>query len=120
MRLSAVLLALAMAGTSIYVADAGKKPAPEVPPRKGTSETIKLFNGKNLDGWEGHKHLWSVQDGVIVAKNTKPIAVSTYLLTERKFSDFRLTFDFKLAQAEMHSGLAMWGRLAPEQNDPYT
>ena len=33
------------------------------------SETIKLFNGKDLDGWEGYKDLWSVKDGVIVAKS---------------------------------------------------
>ncbi len=53
------------------------KAAPVVPPREGKSETIKLFNGKNLDGWDGHEHLWSVKDGVIVAKNTDPIKVST-------------------------------------------
>ena len=29
-------------------------------------------------------------------------------------------FDFKLAKSEMHSGIAMWGRLAPEHGDPYT
>src|SRR6516162_6453824 len=49
---------------------AGKKEAPEIPPRKGDSETIKLFNGTNLKGWEGYHDLWSVKDGVIVAKNT--------------------------------------------------
>ncbi len=98
----------------------GGKKAPVVPPKQGKSETIKLFNGKNLDGWEGHKDLWSVQDGVIVAKNTKPIKVSTYLLTKRKFSDFRLLVTAKLVQSEMHSGVAFWGRKAPEQGDPYT
>lgn len=94
---------------------------PIVPPREGKREVIELFNGKDLTGWVGHTDkYWSVKDGVIIGKNTDPIAVSTYLLTERKFSDFRLTFDFKLAEAEMHSGLAMWGRVAPEKNDPYT
>jgi 6-phosphogluconolactonase len=96
------------------------KPAPVVPPRKGEREKIKLFNGKDLTGWVGHKKYWSVKDGIIVGKNTEPVPVSTYLLTERKFSDFRLTLDFKLAEAEMHSGVAMWGRVAPERGDPYT
>jgi hypothetical protein len=91
-----------------------------VPPREGKSETIKLFNGTNLDGWHGHRHLWSVQDGVIVAKNTEPIKVSTYLLTDRKFSDFRLTATVKLVTSEMHSGIAFWGRNAPEHGDKYT
>lgn len=97
-----------------------KKDAPIVPPRKGMSEKIKLFNGMNLDGWTGHKNLWSVKEGVIVAKNTEPIAVSTYLLTDRKYTDFRLIFAAKLVESEMHSGIALWGRVAPEQKDPYT
>jgi hypothetical protein len=100
--------------------DKTKKQAPVVPPLKGESETIQLFNGKDLDGWEGHENLWSVQDGVIVAKNTEPIKVSTYLLTKRKFSDFRLTCTVKLVQSEMHSGVAFWGRNAPEKGDRYT
>jgi hypothetical protein len=94
--------------------------APVIPPREGKRETIKLFNGTDLTGWEGHKKHWSVKDGVIIGKNTDEVKVSTYLLTKKKYSDFRLVFDFKLAQAEMHSGIAMWGRVAPEQKDPYT
>src|SRR5687768_5532664 len=82
-------------------ADANVKVAPVVPPRAGKTETIKLFNGKNLDGWVGHEHLWSVQDGVIVAKNSEPIKVSTYLLTKRAFSDFRLLATVKLVESEM-------------------
>ena len=99
---------------------AGKGKAPEIPPLKGTSETIKLFNGKNLDGWEGYQDLWSVKDGVIVAKNTKPIKVSTYLLTKDNYSDFRLTATVKLVQSEMHSGIAFWGKVAPDKGDKYT
>jgi hypothetical protein len=86
------------------------KPTPTVPPRSGKSETIQLFNGKNLDGWEGYEDLWSVKDGVIVAKNTKPLTYSTYLLTKQKFSDFRLVFAAKLVESEMHSGVALWGQ----------
>ncbi len=102
------------------VVDAGKakvddkkveaKKAPEVPPLKGKSETIKLFNGNNLDGWEGYSDLWSVKDGVIVAKNEKPLTVSTYLFTKQKFTDFKLEFSAKLVTSEMHSGVAFWGK----------
>jgi len=92
-----------------------------VPPREGKSETIQLFNGKDLKGWIGHETLWSVKDGVIIGKNTEPVPVSTYLLTERKdFTDFRLTATVKLVESEMHSGIAMWGRNAPEHGDKYT
>ena len=94
--------------------DQPKKETPVVPPRNGKSETIKLFNGKDLDGWEGYHEYWSVKDGVIVGKNTEPVKVSTYLLTKKKFSDFRLTAKVKLVQSEMHSGIAFWGRVGPD------
>ena len=94
--------------------------APVVPPKQGKSETIQLFNGRDLSGWHGHEKYWSVQDGAIVGKNLEPVKVSTYLLTDRTFSDFRLLATVKLARSEMHSGIALWGRVAPERGDPYT
>ncbi|MSQ96409.1 MAG: DUF1080 domain-containing protein [Gemmataceae bacterium] len=102
----ALTLALASTGTL----SAGKEKAEEIPPREGKSETIKLFNGKNLDGWEGYADLWSVKDGVIIARNEKPLKVSTYLFTKGKYTDFRLICSAKLVESEMHSGIALWGK----------
>ncbi len=110
------LATIALAASAVAHAD----DAPVVPPKTGTSETIKLFNGKNLDGWRGNEKLWSVEDGVIVGKNSEPVPVSTYLMTERNFSDFRLLATVKLVRSEMHSGIAFWGRNAPDKGDPYT
>ena len=31
-----------------------------------------LFNGKNLDGWDGNPELWSVENGVITGKTSGP------------------------------------------------
>jgi Domain of Unknown Function (DUF1080) len=98
--------------------DKGK--TPEIPPRAGKTEVIRLFNGKDLDGWEGHEKLWSVKDSTIIAKNTESIKVSTYLLTKKKYTDFRLTATVKLVQSEMHSGISFWGRKAPDKGDPFT
>ena len=74
---------------------------------------LALFNGKDFTGWEGHTDKYfSIEDGVIVAKNSKENApkVSTYLLTKKKYRDFRLVFEGKLAQSKMHSGIAIWGK----------
>lgn len=93
------------------------KKAPEIPPLTGKSETIKLFNGKDLEGWEGYQDLWSVKDGIIIARNDKPLKVSTYLFTKQKFTDFRLIFSSRLDKIEsMHSGVAFWGKkiIGPE------
>jgi hypothetical protein len=120
-RMTAVLLVLA-ASTWPWESrgDDTKADPAVVPPREGKREAIKLFNGKDLTGWEGHEKYWSVEDGVIIGKNTDKVPVSTYLLTKRKFSDFRLVFEAKLAKSEMHSGIAMWGRIAPDKGDKYT
>ena len=118
---AAVMLLLSAVACPWSAAADDKKAPPVVPPRTGKQEKIELFNGKDLTGWEGHEKYWSVKDGVIIGKNTEPVPVSTYLLTKRKFSDFRLVFEFKLAPgSEMHSGVALWGRVAPEQKDKYT
>jgi hypothetical protein len=127
MGLAALLLAHSASEATAQDKGKGKdkkvqpKKAPDVPPLKGKSETIKLFNGKDLEGWEGYKDLWSVKDGVIVAKNDKPLKVSTYLFTKQNFTDFRLLLSAKLVTSEMHSGVAFWGKkiTAPDKKlDP--
>lgn len=91
--------------------------APEIPPRKGRSANILLFNGKDLNGWTGDKNFWSVADGEIVGRNSEPLESSSYLTTEADFSDFRLTFEFMLTEPAAQSGIALWGR--HEANSTY-
>ena len=109
---------IALAASALLSAEprATAGPTPDTP----ASETITLFDGKDLKGWEGHEKYWSVIDGEIVGKNTEAVPVSTYLFTKRKFSDFRLTAKAKLVTSEMHSGIAFWGKAAPEKGDPFT
>jgi hypothetical protein len=118
-----LLLPVGLAFALSAVLPAADKDAPVVPPKEGKSETVKLFNGTDLEGWEGHPNLWSVKDGVIIGKNKEPVKVSTYLVTKRKFSDFWLKSKVKLVDGgpgDMHSGIAVWGRVAPEFKDKYT
>ncbi len=84
---------------------------------------VRLFDGKTLDGWDGQaKKYWSVEDGVIVGRNTKENApkASTYLVTEKKYRNFRLIFEAKLVTSEMHSGIALWGETVEKQADPFS
>jgi hypothetical protein len=115
-----LLATVTLAAFVVAPALAAEPDAPVVPPKQGKSEKIELFDGKSLDGWEGHADLWSVKNGVIVGKNTKEVKVSTYLLTKKTFTDFHLAFSAKLVESEMHSGIAMWGAVAPDKGDPYT
>lgn len=58
-----------------------------------------LFNGINLDGWDGNPDLWSVQDGVIVGKTTpeKPAEGNTFLVWRQgEVDDFELRFSIRI------------------------
>jgi hypothetical protein len=56
-----------------------------------------LFNGKNLDGWDGDPIRWSVQNGTIVGSSDgHPFKVNTFLIYKGKFSNFVLKADIKL------------------------
>jgi hypothetical protein len=93
----------------------GKLPASEKP--------IHLFNGKDLTGWEGlTSKYFSVEDGIIVGRNKADNApkASTYLVTEKKYRNFRLIFEAKLVTSEMHSGIALWGKTIEKEEGPFS
>lgn len=62
-----------------------------------------LFNGRNLEGWQGDLDAYEVKNRTIVAREGK----SGNLLSEEEFSDFILRFEFKLPPAG-NNGLAIW------------
>ncbi|NKB70453.1 MAG: DUF1080 domain-containing protein [Candidatus Latescibacteria bacterium] len=68
------------------------------------TETIKLFNGRDLTGWEDHKnpHLWTVENDMIVC--TSEAGKMSNLSTQAQYSDFELTFEYN-ADAKVNSGV---------------
>lgn len=58
---------------------------------------ILLFNGKNLDGWEGDSSLWLVKDGAIVGSSDgHPFKQNTFLIYQKRYSDFVLKAEVRL------------------------
>ncbi|WP_347838984.1 family 16 glycoside hydrolase [uncultured Draconibacterium sp.] len=55
---------------------------------------VSLFNGKNLDGWQGNKTDYYAQNGELVV-NPK-MGGHGNLFTEKEYSDFVFRFEFKL------------------------
>lgn len=56
-----------------------------------------LFNGKSLDGWDGDRTLWRVENGAIVGDSDgRPFKVNTFLILKKKYTDFILRADVKL------------------------
>ncbi|MEZ6095925.1 MAG: DUF1080 domain-containing protein [Pirellulaceae bacterium] len=68
---------------------------------------ISLFNGENLDGWNGDSRLWSVKDGVIHGETTEENKANgnTFLICEQvETGDFELTLKFR-CNAANNSGI---------------
>ena len=67
-------------------------------PRPGKDgEWVSLFNGKDLDGWEGKEDVWRVKDGTIFATSFPDgRKLNTFLCSKQQLTDFELEFDVRL------------------------
>lgn len=70
--------------------------APPVERPKGPS----LFNGQDLQGWDGDPGVWRVRDGVIVGGSLDGNPRNEFLATTRSFRDFMLKLEYKLVGTE--------------------
>src|SRR5262245_39823753 len=63
----------------------------------GADSYRPLFNGKNLDGWDGDPRLWKVHDGMIVG-STEGVTLdgNSFLISKQKFKNFVLRVQMKL------------------------
>lgn len=81
------------------------QPAPAHHDEAAKGKKIRLFNGKNLDGWEIHgTEKWYVDhDGTLVCESG-PDKEYGYLATKQTFKDFDLSVEFK-QEANGNSGV---------------
>ncbi|MFO0939152.1 MAG: PVC-type heme-binding CxxCH protein [Pirellulales bacterium] len=74
-------------------------------PLLATAENAaQFFNGKSLEGWNGDKELWSVQDGEIVGLS-KGLKRNEFLVSDMLARDFKISMDVKLVKNEGNSGV---------------
>lgn len=72
-----------------------------------------LFNGKNLDGWDGDPRLWSVRDGMIVGSTEKAkLTHNEFLISKASFANFVLRAECKLRNH--NSGIQFRSEALPE------
>jgi len=74
---------------------------------------VTLFNGRNLDGWDGDPRLWSVVDGVIQG-STEGVTLehNSFLISKRTYGNFILRAQMKLRNH--NSGIQFRSRALPE------
>lgn len=77
---------------------------------------VSLFNGKNLDGWEGDMKLWKAVDGSLVG-DSPGIKQNEFLATKKTFSDFELRLEFKLHKGVGNSGVQFRSTRDPQSSE---
>ncbi len=67
----------------------------------------RLFNGRDLTGWDGLDGFWTVKDGAICGRRTKEsLRPETFLIYKGAgFSDFELHYKYKFTTPEGNSGV---------------
>lgn len=93
-----MLLALAL---TVGAQNDDKKPKKEKGEKadKANQGFKKIFNGKNLKGWNGNPEIWTVKDGTIHGQTSEanPIKHNTFIIwTNGAPADFELRVSYKL------------------------
>jgi hypothetical protein len=88
------LLIWALAPVFVCADDPPKPTAPEEP-----SGMVKLFNGRDLTGWDGDTRLWRFYDGVVRGETSpeREAKGNTFLIWKGgKLADFELRLSFRI------------------------
>ncbi len=94
----------------------GTQPAPGL-----ESGFCSLFDGKTLDGWDGDRTIWSVQDGAITGETKADTGLkeNNFLIWKDQVENFELRLKFRLENG--NSGVyyrAQKRRPGQDQRDP--
>lgn len=71
-------------------------------------EFVQLFDGQTLDGWEGDRAYWRIEDGILIGETTAStpnLETNTFLIWEGDSpTDFELITDFRIS-SDGNSGI---------------
>ncbi|MBM1107538.1 DUF1080 domain-containing protein [Aurantibacter crassamenti] len=79
------------------------------------SSFTSLFNGENLDGWEGNKESYKVENGLIII-DPNGGGSGGNLYTAKEYSDYVFTFEFQLTPGA-NNGIGI--HMAPNDHAAY-
>ncbi len=92
-------LALAIPAACLVLLVAQESSPPQQAEAVPNDESVALFDGETLAGWEGDPKLWRVEDGAITGETTaeSPIDYNTFLKwTDGELDDFELTLEYRI------------------------
>ena len=73
---------------------------------------VSLFNGEDLNGWDGDPFLWKAENGMIVGRSPG-IGYNDFLTTANEYRDFVLRFEIHLLDDVGNSGVQVRSRRVP-------
>jgi hypothetical protein len=99
---------------SLSACNDGKAPESK---EEASKKTTQLFNGKDLTGWKkvGGTGQYKVEDGCIVGFGEN-IKGNTFLRTEKTYTDYELTFEFKFDHLKGNSGVMFRANQKPSDD----
>jgi len=84
---------LAVSIVLVFLASAGVATAAETAPSPADKDGfVSLFNGKDLDGWQGATQAFTVEDGLLVSQRRR----GGFMHTKKDYGDFILRLEYKL------------------------
>lgn len=87
--------------------------SPEQVPMLATAENAaSLFNGRDLEGWEGNLEYWSVEEGEIVGR-TDGLERNEFLVSRLLVEDFELSLEVLLVDNLGNSGIQFRSEALP-------
>lgn len=108
--------------TTLLISSACSKSPDEIQTSNTSDGWISLFDGKTLDGWRGYNGvdidgIWVVEDGgVLHLVGRPPKSPHVNIITEARYDDFDLRFDWKV-ETGTNSGVMFHVGEGPKQ--PY-
>lgn len=81
-------------------------------------ESLPLFDGESLAGWEGNAYWFRVEDGAIVAgRIDEKIPHNEFLCTTQAYGDFELQLEAKLLGAGQNAGIQIRSKRVPRSTE---
>jgi 3-keto-disaccharide hydrolase len=87
--------------------------------RKSDAEKwVSLFDGENLDGWEGDQSVFRIEDGAIVGGQTSErIPHNFFLASRERYKDFDLRLEFRLKGKDTNAGVQIRSERIPDHHE---
>jgi hypothetical protein len=83
-----------------------------------SDRSVRLFDGKSFQGWEGNLGAFRIEDGAIVGGSLKkPVPRNDYLCSEKTYTDFELRLKFKVLGEGANAGIQIRSERVPNSNE---